>query len=197
MRSVQRLAMRNLQNLQAPAARPSVWAPRVLANRVTAMVPPAAPQRIQQAAEKIVVPKMSKPQDFSLARIDLMFAVKHHFDLFAALVRNLFQSFRPILMMALFGQVLKAFAYGVFTQSLPLLAVSAFYSVFVFEVFYTFLQMFISFVFISFFHHNLYFRGRGNVGLRRTAGAFWRQGLMRVKAKKAQMDQMRAMLKKL
>ena len=106
MRSVQRLAMRNLQNLQQQAPmRSSAWAPRVLANRVTTMVPPAAPQRIQQAAEKIVVPQVSKPQDFSLARIDLMFTVKHHFDLFAALVRNLFQSFRPILMMALFGQV--------------------------------------------------------------------------------------------
>merc|ERR1712129_392927 len=67
-------------------------------------------------------------------------------------MRCLFQSFRPLLILFVFGNIIKAFF---FIAGAPIWL--SFYSIWLFEVIYGLAQCAISFIFISFFYNNLSF----------------------------------------
>merc|ERR1712050_167673 len=67
-------------------------------------------------------------------------------------MRCLFQSFRPLLILFVFGQIIKAVF---FVAGAPIWM--SFYSIWLFEVGYGLAQCAISFIFISFFYNNLSF----------------------------------------
>merc|ERR1712196_145779 len=80
------------------------------------------------------------------------FLVTHHLSIFMSVMRCLFQSFRPLLILFVFGQILKAVF---FIMGAPIWF--SFYSIWLFEVGYGLAQCAISFIFISFFYNNLSF----------------------------------------
>merc|ERR1719238_918992 len=84
--------------------------------------------------------------------IGLSFLVTHHLSIFMSVMRCLFQSFRPLLILFIFGQILKAVF---FITGAPIWF--SFYSIWLFEVGYGLAQCAISFIFISFFYNNLSF----------------------------------------
>merc|ERR1712160_231330 len=73
-------------------------------------------------------------------------------SIFIGVMRCLFQSFRPLLILFVFGQILKAVF---FVAGAPIWL--SFYSIWLFEVSYGLAQCAISFIFISFFYNNLSF----------------------------------------
>merc|ERR1719367_1665463 len=83
--------------------------------------------------------------------IGLSFVVMHYMSIFIGVMRCLFQSFRPLLILFVFGQIIKAF----FFAGAPIWL--SFYSIWLFEVIYGLAQCAISFIFISFFYNNLSF----------------------------------------
>merc|ERR1711879_857632 len=83
--------------------------------------------------------------------VGLSFMVLHYQSIFIGVMRCLFQSFRPLLILFVFGQILKA----VFFAGAPIWL--SFYSIWLFEVGYGLAQCAISFIFISFFYNNLAF----------------------------------------
>ena len=85
--------------------------------------------------------------------IGLTFVVSHYVHIFIALARNLFQTFRPLLILFGFGQIIKA---AFFAMGAPMLI--SFYSIWMFEVFYGLMQCIISFIFVAFFYNNLSMR---------------------------------------
>merc|ERR1712226_1295392 len=84
--------------------------------------------------------------------VGLTFVFTHYQAILAGVLRCLFQSFRPLLILFGFGQVIKAIF---FITGAPLSF--ALYSVWLFEVGYGLAQCAISFIFISFFYNNLSF----------------------------------------
>lgn len=86
--------------------------------------------------------------------ISFMFLFAHYKNIAILLARNAFQTFRPIGMAFIMGNLIKA---AFFSMGFPMLV--SFYSVWIFEVFYSLLQCFISFLFVSMFYNNLCFRG--------------------------------------
>merc|ERR1712087_1019239 len=76
----------------------------------------------------------------------------HYQSIFIGVMRCLFQSFRPLLILFVFGQILKAVF---FIAGAPIWM--SFYSIWLFEVGYGLAQCIISFIFISFFYNNLSF----------------------------------------
>merc|ERR1711879_390258 len=82
----------------------------------------------------------------------LSFVVLHYQSIFIGVMRCLFQSFRPLLILFVFGQILKAVF---FFAGAPIWM--SFYSIWLFEVGYGLAQCIISFIFISFFYNNLSF----------------------------------------
>lgn len=133
----------------------------------------------------------------SLVTINFSFTFMHYRDIAIALSRNLFQSFRPLIILFMFGQVLKVFTYGVFTQAIPFVAVASFYAIFFFEVFYTILTMGISFLFVALFYNNLYFRGARPQRLGRVASAYYRQAFSRLQQKHESLSNMVSAIRKL
>lgn len=98
--------------------------------------------------------------------ISFTFLFAHYQQIFMLLARNLFQTFRPLLLAFVMGQLVKA---AFFAMGAPMLI--SFYSIWMFEVFYGMLQCFISFLFVSMFYNNLCFRGlRPMMNLYRTRG---------------------------
>merc|ERR1712154_214520 len=81
-----------------------------------------------------------------------MGVVGHYVHIFQSMARVLFQSFRPLLILFVFGQILKAVF---FVAGAPIWL--SFYSIWLFEVIYGLAQCAISFIFISFFYNNLSF----------------------------------------
>ena len=75
------------------------------------------------------------------------------------MARNLFYTFRPVLMLFVFGQLLKV---GMFAMGAPMLM--SFYSLWLFEVFYGLLQVFLSFIFVGLFYNDIAFCGGRHVG---------------------------------
>merc|ERR1712203_696365 len=84
--------------------------------------------------------------------IGLTFVFSHYVSIFQSFARCLFQSFRPLLILFVFGQIIKA---AFFAMGAPLWF--SFYSIWLFEVGYGLAQCAISFIFISFFYNNLSF----------------------------------------
>merc|ERR1719297_431943 len=84
--------------------------------------------------------------------IGLTFTFMHYQSIFIFFARGLFQAFRPLLILFVFGQILKAVF---FVAGAPIWC--SFYSIWMFEVIYGLAQCAISFIFISFFYNNLSF----------------------------------------
>merc|ERR1712137_1325053 len=76
----------------------------------------------------------------------------HYIHIFQSFCRCLFQAFRPLLILFVFGQLIKA---SFFMMGAPLWF--SFYSIWLFEVGYGLAQCAISFIFISFFYNNCSF----------------------------------------
>ena len=75
----------------------------------------------------------------------------HYRHVAICLLRNGFQTFRPLLITMVMGNLLKVAA---FLLQFPV----SFYSIFFFEVIYGMLQMAVSFVFVCLFHNNISLR---------------------------------------
>merc|ERR1712039_610504 len=84
--------------------------------------------------------------------IGISFVFLHYQSIFIGVMRCLFQSFRPLLILFVFGQIIKAVF---FVAGAPIWL--SFYSIWLFEVIYGLAQCAISFIFISFFYNNLSF----------------------------------------
>merc|ERR1712087_811033 len=84
--------------------------------------------------------------------IGISFVVLHYQSIFIGVMRCLFQAFRPLLILFVFGQIIKAVF---FIAGAPIWM--SFYSIWLFEVIYGLAQCAISFIFISFFYNNLSF----------------------------------------
>merc|ERR1712107_392745 len=76
----------------------------------------------------------------------------HYQSIFIGVMRCLFQAFRPLLILFVFGQIIKAVF---FIAGAPIWM--SFYSIWLFEVTYGLAKCAISFIFISFFYNNLSF----------------------------------------
>lgn len=84
--------------------------------------------------------------------IGLTFTFMHYQSIFIYFARGLFQAFRPLLILFVFGQILKAVF---FVAGAPIWC--SFYSIWMFEVIYGLAQCAISFIFIASFYNNLLF----------------------------------------
>merc|ERR1740123_2557743 len=84
--------------------------------------------------------------------IGLTFIFMHYQSIFIFFARGLFQAFRPLLILFVFGQILKAVF---FVAGAPIWC--SFYSIWMFEVIYGLAQCAISFIFICSFYNNLSF----------------------------------------
>merc|ERR1719192_812740 len=82
--------------------------------------------------------------------IGLTFTFMHYQSIFIFFARGLFQAFRPLLILFVFGQILKAVF---FVAGAPIWG--SFYSIWMFEVIYGLAQCAISFIFICSFYNNL------------------------------------------
>jgi len=102
-------------------------------------------------------------------------------NLVVGMARNLFYTFRPVLMLFVFGQLLKV---GMFAMGAPMLM--SFYSVWLFEVFYGLLQVFLSFIFVGLFYNDIAFCGGRNTSAaaRRVAGQVGRAELFKMEMAK-------------
>merc|ERR1712061_437420 len=97
--------------------------------------------------------------------IGLTFTFMHYQSIFIFFARGLFQAVRPLLILFVFGQILKAVF---FVAGAPIWC--SFYSIWMFEVIYGLAQCAISFIFICSFYNNLSF-----ARLRPTLGQMFRQ----------------------
>merc|ERR1719265_1535400 len=84
--------------------------------------------------------------------IGFPFSFMHYQTIVPAAMRTLFQAFRPLLILFIFGQILKSVF---FLAGTPIWF--SFYSVWMFEVGYGLFQCVLSFLFIAFFYNNLSF----------------------------------------
>merc|ERR1711957_87483 len=91
-------------------------------------------------------------KDGMVFEIGISFVVLHYQSIFIGVMRCLFQSFRPLLILFVFGQILKAVF---FVAGAPIWL--SFYSIWLFEVCYGMMQCALSFIFIGFFYNNLSF----------------------------------------
>merc|ERR1712160_41227 len=117
----------------------------------------------QPAVEEIAGDAMRK--EAMVFEVGLTFVVMHYQSIFIGVMRCVFQAFRPLLILFVFGQILKAVF---FIMGTPIWF--SFYSIWLFEVGYGLAQCAISFIFISFFYNNLSF-----ARLRPTLTQSWRQ----------------------
>merc|ERR1719408_281242 len=123
--------------------------------------PPGAEQAVRSAVEA-AQPTAATGEASSAAlrseglvfEIGITFLFTHYVTIFISLMRCAFQSFRPLLILFVFGQILKAVF---FIAGAPIWF--SFYSIWLFEVGYGLAQCVISFMFISFFYNNLSFGG--------------------------------------
>merc|ERR1712194_777174 len=121
--------------------------------------PKSAPPPLQAVAPEQVVDIAAETKVADTLRTDAMvfevgltFVFMHYQSIFIGVMRCLFQSFRPLLILFVFGQILKAVF---FIAGAPIWL--SFYSIWLFEVIYGLAQCSISFIFISFFYNNLSF----------------------------------------
>eukprot|EP00929_Paragymnodinium_shiwhaense_P044603 TRINITY_DN2285_c0_g1_i5.p2 TRINITY_DN2285_c0_g1~~TRINITY_DN2285_c0_g1_i5.p2 ORF type:complete len:217 (+),score=50.96 TRINITY_DN2285_c0_g1_i5:62-712(+) len=120
-----------------------------VAKTVAALAPAVQPTAPVKASSSIMTTAKKEAMVFELG---LSFVVLHYQSIFIGVMRCLFQSFRPLLILFVFGQILKAVF---FIAGAPIWF--SFYSIWLFEVGYGLAQCAISFIFISFFYNNLSF----------------------------------------
>merc|ERR1712083_34338 len=84
--------------------------------------------------------------------IGITFTFMHYQSIFIYFARGLFQAVRPLLILFVFGQIIKAVF---FVAGAPIWC--SFYSIWMFEVVYGLAQCAISFIFICSFYGNLSF----------------------------------------
>mmetsp|Transcript_40836 Transcript_40836/g.121046 ORF Transcript_40836/g.121046 Transcript_40836/m.121046 type:complete len:229 (-) Transcript_40836:177-863(-) len=151
------LALRSAEAQRSAAAAQQIAAPvaeAVSQNSLQAVADQAAISAEAQGA----IDKMRT--DNMVFEIGITFTFMHYQTVFIGVMRCLFQSFRPLLILFVFGQILKAVF---FIAGAPIWF--SFYSIWLFEVGYGLAQCAISFIFISFFYNNLSFaRTRGSLG---------------------------------
>jgi len=111
---------------------------------------PSAVVKIMEAKSTEETAKLH--QKAMVFEIGFTFCFLHYQSIFIGVMRCLFQSFRPLLILFIFGQLIKAFF---FIAGAPIWF--SFYSIWLFEVGYGLAQCAISFIFISFFYNNLSF----------------------------------------
>uniref|UniRef100_A0A7S4Q7L8 Uncharacterized protein n=1 Tax=Alexandrium monilatum TaxID=311494 RepID=A0A7S4Q7L8_9DINO len=128
----------------------------------------AAPSCVSTAVEKVASGdgSLDKARANSMVfEIGLTFTFLHYQSIFIYFARGLFQAVRPLLILFVFGQILKAVF---FVAGAPIWC--SFYSIWMFEVIYGLAQCAISFIFICSFYNNLSFNR-----LRPALGHIWRQ----------------------
>eukprot|EP00408_Alexandrium_pacificum_P065543 CAMPEP_0171175688 /NCGR_PEP_ID=MMETSP0790-20130122/11355_1 /TAXON_ID=2925 /ORGANISM="Alexandrium catenella, Strain OF101" /LENGTH=235 /DNA_ID=CAMNT_0011640567 /DNA_START=49 /DNA_END=756 /DNA_ORIENTATION=+ len=128
----------------------------------------AAPSSVSAVAEKVAAAEGSLDKarsDSMVFEIGLTFTFMHYQSIFIYFARGLFQAVRPLLILFVFGQILKAVF---FVAGAPIWC--SFYSIWMFEVIYGLAQCAISFIFICSFYNNLSFNR-----LRPTLNLLWRQ----------------------
>jgi len=149
------LALRSAEAQRSAAAAQQIAAP--VAEAVSQNSPQAVADQAAISAEG-AIDKMRA--DNMVFEIGITFTFMHYQTVFIGVMRCLFQSFRPLLILFVFGQILKAVF---FIAGAPIWF--SFYSIWLFEVGYGLAQCAISFIFISFFYNNLSFaRTRGSLG---------------------------------
>merc|ERR1711972_250577 len=118
-------------------------------------------QKVVQAAQSQSAGVLDSVKSNGMVfEIGISFVFLHYQSIFIGVMRCLFQSFRPLLILFVFGQILKAVF---FVAGAPIWL--SFYSIWLFEVIYGLAQCAISFIFISFFYNNLSFaRVRPSLG---------------------------------
>ena len=84
--------------------------------------------------------------------IGLTYTFMHYQAILPMFLRTVFQAFRPLLILFMFGQIIKA---TFFIAGAPIWF--SFYSIWMFEVGYGLFQCVLSFIFIGFFYNNLAF----------------------------------------
>mmetsp|Transcript_18321 Transcript_18321/g.32472 ORF Transcript_18321/g.32472 Transcript_18321/m.32472 type:complete len:221 (+) Transcript_18321:57-719(+) len=133
---------------QTPKATPSV-APMQLPQNSSLQQVAEEACKASQATTSMLKSARDKSMVFE---IGLSFTVLHYQSIFIGVMRCVFQAFRPLLILFVFGQILKAVF---FIAGAPIWM--SFYSIWIFEVGYGLAQCAISFIFISFFYNNLSF----------------------------------------
>merc|ERR1712014_390965 len=128
---------------------PKEIAPSQPVVHVTAAQLPAANEFVKKEVASALESSRSKSMVFE---IGISFVVLHYQSIFIGVMRCLFQAFRPLLILFVFGQIIKAVF---FIAGAPIWM--SFYSIWLFEVTYGLAQCAISFIFISFFYNNLSF----------------------------------------
>eukprot|EP00928_Gymnodinium_smaydae_P062272 TRINITY_DN4617_c0_g1_i1.p2 TRINITY_DN4617_c0_g1~~TRINITY_DN4617_c0_g1_i1.p2 ORF type:complete len:215 (+),score=60.38 TRINITY_DN4617_c0_g1_i1:184-828(+) len=141
---------------QRAAAAAAVTAPKLAAPTAqAATVAPfaALPKTATAACAQPCAGALKKVSSEALVfEIGLTFTFTHYISIFQSFARCLFQAFRPLLILFVFGQLIKA---AFFMMGAPLWF--SFYSIWLFEVGYGLAQCAISFIFISFFYNNCSF----------------------------------------
>lgn len=84
----------------------------------------------------------------AIFEVSLLMCVSHYKHIGLCMMRNVFQTFRPLLITIVMGNLLKI---GAFLLQFPI----GFYAIFFFEAFYGIMQLAISFVFVCFFHNGM------------------------------------------
>ena len=119
----------------------------------------AANTHVTPAQQKLVNQVAKQGLIFELSLTWILGAYQH---VFIGLIRNTFYTFRPIIILFVFGQILKM---AFFAMGAPMLL--SFYSIWMFEVFYGLLQCALSFIFISQYYNNVCFANRARPAMRR------------------------------
>eukprot|EP00930_Biecheleria_cincta_P030627 TRINITY_DN2120_c0_g1_i1.p1 TRINITY_DN2120_c0_g1~~TRINITY_DN2120_c0_g1_i1.p1 ORF type:complete len:236 (-),score=40.36 TRINITY_DN2120_c0_g1_i1:41-682(-) len=120
---------------------------QAVANLTTTQLPTS--NEVTKEVASVLDSSRSKSMVFE---IGISFVVLHYQSIFIGVMRCLFQAFRPLLILFVFGQIIKAVF---FIAGAPIWM--SFYSIWLFEVTYGLAQCAISFIFISFFYNNLSF----------------------------------------
>merc|ERR1711933_138670 len=113
--------------------------------------PSIAVEAVQASKPEVAIVDTARSNNM-VFEVGLSFVVLHYQSIFIGVMRCLFQSFRPLLILFVFGNIIKAFF---FVAGAPIWL--SFYSIWLFEVIYGLAQCAISFIFISFFYNNLSF----------------------------------------
>jgi len=150
----QRLAQQaQLQQERKQTAQVVTAAP--LAARTGVACSEAAQQTVATQAEALASGESSIEKvrrNGMIFEVGLTFTFLHYQSIFIFFARGLFQSVRPLLILFVFGQILKAVF---FVAGAPIWC--SFYSIWMFEVIYGLAQCAISFIFICSFYNNLSF----------------------------------------
>jgi hypothetical protein len=104
--------------------------------------------RLQLAKSRFPSAVAVAAKQSAIFEISLLCCVSHYKHIGLCLMRNVFQTFCPLLITIVMGNLLKI---GAFLLQFPI----GFYAIFFFEAFYGIMQLAISFVFVCFFHNGM------------------------------------------